>query len=98
MLVHALVRQFHDRRRSNIEKSSLPQRCFPSTRSSYPASELPAREQPVEEPGTELALTIVLAGAYAPPCTTAFRLRTSERLLRSPTGVLHLNEHVMSVT
>lgn len=49
------------------------------TRSSFPVSELPATKQPVEEPGTELALTVVLADAWAPPCTTSFRLSTGRQ-------------------
>jgi hypothetical protein len=52
-----------------IPKTSLPRRGYAPARSSYPASELPTREQPVKEPGTEAVLTIALVGAYPPPCS-----------------------------
>src|ERR1700691_640906 len=81
MLVHALVHQLHDTRRSGSEKSSLPRRGYAPARSSYPApaSGLSAREQALEDPGTEAALTIVLARAYAPPCTDCDDTTTTQR-------------------
>jgi len=81
MLVHALVHQLHDTRRSSSEKSSLPRRGYGLARSPYPApaSELPAREQALEEPGTEAVLTIVLARAFAPPCSDSDDTTTTRR-------------------
>jgi len=81
MLVHALVHQFRDTLRSSSEKSSLPRWGYEPARSSYPApaSELPAGEQALEDPGTEAALTIVLARAYAPPCTDCDDTTTTRR-------------------
>ena len=75
MLVHALVHQLHGTRRSSSEKSSVPRGGDAPARSSYraSASELRAREQPIQEACTEAALTIVLARTYAPPCSNSDR-------------------------
>ena len=96
-MVHALVHQLHDTRRSNTEKSSLPRRGYVPARSSYPVSDLPTREPPAKEPGTEAALTIALAGAYAPPCSDGDDTTTTRPERRSYYGFYLCAEHVQQL-
>src|SRR5579864_2289177 len=97
----ARVHRLHDKRRIGIEKSSTRRRNCAPAEESYPGLEQQSEKQLAEE-YTEAAVTMALAGAYAPP-TTAFVLRTTRsssfritRRDRAPNSrsILHGDTHI----